>query len=324
MSTTEHTINDTLAEVLRKTRHAWRTTRVVKSEQLGMLRESSARPDILVVEPNVSPVAIEVEVSPAISVESEAISRLGSYMSGAERIILSAIAVRLPVQMRTKESTSLLNELEKAADIEMALYSGSDSSKCSRWPNSGWIIGSVSDLSILVQSASIPPDIIDEAVNQLVDGVQSAAGLLNEMAQQHPGAIHIISQELFQEDGDQTRRMAAAILANAFMFHEILAGGQAELASVNSLEQLRGSSGKLTKSTILAEWRKILKVNYWPIFDIARRILEVIPAAESKPLIDVLAKTADKLLQNRLMRSHDLTGAVFQRLIADRKFLAAY
>ena len=24
------------------------------------------------------------------------------------------------------------------------------------------------------------------------------------------------------------------------------------------------------------------------------------------------------------MRSHDLTGAVFQRLIADRKFLAAY
>ena len=144
------------------------------------------------------------------------------------------------------------------------------------------------------------------------------------MAQQHPGAIHKISQELCQEDGDQTRRMAATILANAFMFHEILAGGQDELASVNSLEQLRGSSGKLTKSSILTEWRKILTVNYWPIFDIARRILEVIPAAESKALIDVLAATSDKLLQNRLMRSHDLTGAVFQRLIADRKFLAAF
>src|SRR5215207_1758707 len=45
---------------------------------------------------------------------------------------------------------------------------------------------------------------------------------------------------------------------------------------------------------------------------------------ESKPLIEGLATTANKLLQNRLMRSHDLTGAVFQRLIADRKFLAAY
>lgn len=289
-----------------------------------MLRDGPARPDILVIEPNVSPVAIEVEVLPAVSVESDAMSRLGNYISSTGRMILSTVAVRLPAQMRMKEGTSLLKELEKATNIEMALYSGSDSSKCSRWPHSGWIIGSVFDLSILVQLASIPPDIIDEAANQLVNGVQSAAGLLSEMAQQHPGAIHKISQELCQEDGDQTRRMAAAILANAFMFHEILAGGQDELATVNSLEQLQGSTGKLTKSTILTEWRKILEVNYWPIFDIARRIFEVIPTAESKPLIGVLAQTTDKLLQNRLMRSHDLTGAVFQRLIADRKFLAAY
>jgi hypothetical protein len=50
----------------------------------------------------------------------------------------------------------------------------------------------------------------------------------------------------------------------------------------------------------------------------------VIPASDSKALMERLAETADRLLENRLMRSHDLTGAVFQRLIADRKFLAAY
>ncbi len=144
------------------------------------------------------------------------------------------------------------------------------------------------------------------------------------MAHDHPGAIRKISEELCQEDGEQTRRMATTILANAFMFQESLAGGQDELADVNSLEQLRGSSAGLSKASILAEWRKILEVNYWPIFDIARRILEVIPSAESRALIDSLAATADRLLQNRLMRSHDLTGAVFQRLIADRQFLAAY
>jgi hypothetical protein len=80
----------------------------------------------------------------------------------------------------------------------------------------------------------------------------------------------------------------------------------------------------INKSSILMEWRKILEVNYWPIFDIARRILEVIPIQESKALIERMAETADKLLENRLMRSHDLTGAVFQRMIVDRKFLAAY
>ena len=50
----------------------------------------------------------------------------------------------------------------------------------------------------------------------------------------------------------------------------------------------------------------------------------MIPADNSKSLIERMADTADKLLQNRLMRSHDLTGAVFQRLIVDREFLAAY
>ena len=324
MGTTEHTINDALAAVLRKTRHVWRSPGVVKSEQSGMIKDSSARPDILVIEPNVSPVAVETEVLPAINVESEALSRLGKYISGTYRLILSSIAVRFPQRIRDHEGASLRKELDTITDIDMALYTGSNTSKYSRWPNSGWIVGSASDLSILIQSASIPPDIIDEAANRLVDGVNSAAGLLNEIAQQHSGAIHTISMELCQEDGEQTRRMASTILANAFMFHEILAGGQDELADIKSLEQLRGSSGNLTKSAILAEWRKILKINYWPIFDIARRIFEVIPTSESRPLIEVLAQTSDKLLQNRLMRSHDLTGAVFQRLISDRKFLAAY
>ena len=67
-----------------------------------------------------------------------------------------------------------------------------------------------------------------------------------------------------------------------------------------------------------------MEINYWPIFDIARRILENIPTADSKQLIEHMAETAARLLENRLMRSHDLTGAVFQRVIADRKFLAAY
>ena len=144
------------------------------------------------------------------------------------------------------------------------------------------------------------------------------------MLEAYPGAIRKIGEELRQEDSDQTRRMAATILANAFVFQENLAGGPDELASVYSLEQLRGSNSGLTKSAVLTEWRKILEVNYWPIFDIARRILEVIPTAESRLLIEGLAETADQLLQTGLMRSHDLTGVVFQRLIADRKFLAAY
>lgn len=324
MATTEHTINDALAEVLRNTRHTWRDSKVVRSENTGMLKGSNARPDILVLEANVSPVVIETEILPAITVEQEAMSRLGEQIRITGRTILSSLAVRLPTKLRKYEGSHLQTELAITPDLEIALYTGSNPLNCTRWPESGWIPGNVADLSTLVQLSSVPPDIIDEAADHLVSGVSEAAGLLGEMAHNYKGAIHKISEELCQEDGEQTRRMAATILANAFMFHEILAGGQDELAKVNSLEELRGSGSGFTKSSVLTEWRKILRVNYWPIFDIARRVLEVIPAQRSKPLFEGLASTADRLLQNRLMRSHDLTGAVFQRLIADRKFLAAY
>ena len=51
---------------------------------------------------------------------------------------------------------------------------------------------------------------------------------------------------------------------------------------------------------------------------------QVVPAEDAGQLVGGLVKTADSLLDSHLMRSHDLTGAVFQRLIADRRFLAAY
>lgn len=320
MATTEHTINDALAELLRGTRRAWRDGDVVASEDTGQLKGTSGRPDILITEPNVSPVVIETEVVPAVTVEAEAVSRLGAQMRTTGRKILSSVAVRLPDRLRKKHGDALHKDLASATDLEFALYTGSSPEGAVRWPHMGWMVGNVADLSILVQSASVPPDVIDEAATQLVNGVSETAGMLAEIAKQNEAAVHKISKELFQEDGEQTRRMATTILANAFVFHESLAG---KLPKVDSLDELRGKKS-LNKAAILAEWQKILEINYWPIFDIARRILEHIPVAESKALIDRLADTADRLLENRLMRSHDLTGAVFQRMIVDRKFLAAF
>ncbi|WP_373503123.1 hypothetical protein [Aestuariivirga sp.] len=324
MATTEHTINDALAEVLRTTRTAWRETHVVNSENTSALKGSNKRPDIVIVEANVSPVVIETEVVPAVTVEQEAIERLGVSLRVNGRQILSAVAVRMPLRFRNKSSAELQSEITNATDLEFCLFTGVDDASYSRWPKKGWLTGGVSDLSIIAQSASVPPDVIEKAADQLVYGVSEAAGLLAEVAKSHPNATLKIGLELKQEDDDQTRRMAATIVANAFVFHETLSNGAGALAEVRSLDELRGSGTGMTKSVVLAEWRKILKVNYWPIFDIARRILEAVPATHSKTLIDRLSATADQLLENRLMRSHDLTGAVFQRLIADRKFLAAY
>jgi hypothetical protein len=168
LATTEHTINDALAGLLRETRRAWQSPKVVSSENTGMLKGSNRRPDILVVEPDVSPVTIETEVLPASTVELEALSRLGEQVRTTGRTILSSIAVRLPPRLRDRQGAALQNELVTASDIEAALYtgkSGKSPAEFSRWPRSGWLPGSVADLSILVQSASVPPEVIEEAGN---------------------------------------------------------------------------------------------------------------------------------------------------------------
>jgi hypothetical protein len=324
MAITEHTINDALAEVLSETRSLWRAKDVVKSENLGGIKGNAKRPDIVVCEPNVSPVVVETELAPAISVEADAVERLGERLLPSGRLILSSLAVRMPPRLREYSGAALKEEIAAADDFEIAVYTGENPTTYSRWPVSGWLRGNVVDLSILIQSASVPPAVVEEAANKLVDGVNEAAVLLNDMAIAHPGAMKKICEELRQQDGELTWRMAMTMLANALVFHESLARGNGDLYNVRTLDELRGKRGGVSKNEMLEDWKRILKVNYWPIFDIARRILEVIPIDTARPLLDRLVTTAGELVANHMMRSHDLTGAVFQRLIADRKFLAAY
>lgn len=181
MATTEHTLNDALAAVLRTTRRAWANSEVVRSENSGMLIGSTARPDILVLEANVSPVVIETEVFPATTVESEAMARLGKDVTSTGRTILSSIAVRLNKNLRKKQGIGLSKALVAARDIEFALYTGTSAAGCVRWPANGWLRGSVGDLSTLTQSASVPPEVVERAADQLVWGVSAAAGILAEI-----------------------------------------------------------------------------------------------------------------------------------------------
>lgn len=326
MSTTEHTINDAIAELLRGTRWAWRGERVVLSETTRLFAESKGlRPDILILEPYTAPVVIETEVMPAQSVEEEALGRLGEELSGSDGKVLSAIAIRLPQRLRESQGGALKKELETASDFEFAHFAGRSPDKFTRHPQSGWLTGGLHELSILAQSATMPSFLVDEAANILEMGVNAAAGHLKNMEQQYPTTVQNIAVALNQQDSTQTRRMAMTILVNAFMFHEHLAGGQGGLSRVKSVDQLEGDAqGRIHRIHVLREWRKILEVNYWPIFDIACRILEHIPRAPGIGIVKQLNRTALNLTNNNLLRSHDLTGAVFQKLIADRKFLAAF
>ena len=118
----------------------------------------------------------------------------------------------------------------------------------------------------------------------------------------------------------QTYRMAGAIVANAMVFHKRLVG----LHDVKPLSILCSTSVANPKSNILDAWTQILKINYWPIFSIARDIVEQLPAAEASQLLSNLRLTVEDVAATGANQAHDLTGRIFQRLIADRKYLATF
>lgn len=326
MATTEHSINDVIAELLRGTRWAWRGDGVVRSETTGLLAESAGkRPDIMIDELWIPPVVIESEIIPAQNVEADALERLGKEVVFLGAPVNSVIALRLPTRLKETSRRKLKRELRNADDFQFALYSGESATKYNRYPENGWLTGGLHDLSLLVQSATVPPALVDEAANWFELGINQAADHLKQISENYPVAVQTIAAELHQQDSAQTRRMAMAILVNAFIFHEHLAGSHGELAKVRTLGTLEfGDGPSLQIPDILADWELILSVNYWPIFDIACRILRAIPNFQNNAFIKQLTRTAQALLSHNLMRSHDLTGTVFQKLISDRKFLAAF
>ena len=96
-----------------------------------------------------------------------------------------------------------------------------------RFPASGWLTGSVTDLADLIRLVSVPRKNVDKAVDTLQAGIDSAANVLNQITQTRPDINPAIGKHLNMADVPQMRRMACSIIANAMLFHERLADATA-------------------------------------------------------------------------------------------------
>ena len=190
-----------------------------------------------------------------------------------------------------------------------------------RFPESGWLEGSVTDLADLVRLVSVPQKEVDLAADTLQDGIEKAAVILDELKDQAPHIDREIAGLLGMSNVPQTRRMACAIMANALVFHERIAGKH---EGVKPLNLVCGPEVANPQAETLAAWSTILDINYWPIFAIARDILGQLDSGRASQVLAVLGDTAQKVQSTGVTQAHDLTGRIFQRLIADRKYLATF
>ena len=284
------------------------------------------QPDLLITAPGRSAVVVEAEYLPAANVEEEALGRLGFAVTNHPLPIEAAIALRYPEEVHNApDLRAAVNDARFSYCVfTVERYSETPErrvKKTARFPESGWLEGGLTDLADLIRLSSLPQLAVNAAADALQGSIDRAVLFLDELETLRPAINPRIARLLGMDNVPQTRRMAGAILANALVFHQRLAGIH---DGIKSLSEVCGYGVSNPKAETLDAWAAILSNNYHPIFDIARRILNILTPRAAAGILNTLKYTAEEVDATGVENSHDLTGQVFQRLIADRKYLATF
>ena len=316
----------------------------VQEEAGGALQDDRLkRPDIVIGRGEASPVIIENEYAPGPTLERDCLRRLGKTLepdaSGRSGEVSVVFALRSPESLREcTHGDEAETMLQAGAELEFAVYRGNQDDY-TRFPRSGFLRGSTVDLVNFIKPASIPEDIVNQAADALTRGTNEAAAILirysatrynfgavlgEKLRQPWPDPYDAVNGKQAKADAEarmQTAKMCATMLINAIAYQQSLSGHHPEIEDLHIVRE-RSLVRVLSKGIMMDQWRKILDVNYWPIFHIARELLIDLPMDAVAEMLPGMLETADGI--QAAMRQNDIAGIVFQRLIADRKTLKTY
>ena len=292
----ESIINDALARFLRE--------RCGLSSVAETLHDGR-RPDIIV-RLSSGPVVLEIEIEPAPTVEADALSRLGMELDGSR--VQNVFAVRVPERLRTTGQEHLYERMATAALVwQEWRIDGTSGPRQS---------GSATEFGSAVASATPPAGDLDEAVDALDRGARLAGSRLYSS----PGTLARVARVFGADPTDEVANMAALVVINAMVFQERLANREAAFQPVSASLRPEGFSRNL----LLQTWDYILGIDYYPIFSMARSVVSELSEVEAAEVLSECAKTAATLLGMGAVGRHDLAGRIFNRLVSERKLLAAF
>ncbi len=292
----ETIINDTLARLFRE--------RCGLSAVAETLHDGK-RPDIIV-RLSEGPVILEIELEPALTVEADALSRLGMEIDG--RRVHNVFSVTVPGRLRSTGQQHLYERMVGATLVwQEWRIDGTSGPKLS---------GTAMELGNAVERTSPPAGDLDEAVDALDEGARRAGSRLYSS----PGTLGRVSKIFGADSGDEAANMAALVIINAMVFQERLASNEAAFQPVSVAMR----DGRFSRMTLLQVWEHILSIDYYPIFSMARDVVRELSEVEAAEVLDECARTAAALLGMGAVGRHDLAGRIFNRLISERKLLAAF
>ena len=310
----ETVLNGKLGELLIARHPRWHEHNVF-IDSTHVLRDHPAEKiDVLVMSDGGQPVAVEAKFQRnASQLRGQVEARLGKVVKVNSLPIETGVSVVYPDGLTS-------GGLERAP-LRFAVHQGQPDGTATRWPerDDEWLPGTVDDLADTVELLSLSERMVREGESRLEEGVRAGSTRLRNLAE-GTDVEDRIGQVLHQEPGEQTCRMAIAILTNAFIFHRAVEGHP----GIPRTEALQGMGGTPSRRRVLEVWERILDVNYWPVFSIASEILTWIPERIANPVLAFVNDVASDLVDFGAVTFHDLAGRMFQTLIADRKFLATF
>lgn len=126
----------------------------------------------------------------------------------------------------------------------------------------------------------------------------------------------------FEEKRRETSaKLAALMVANAFIFQEQLSALRAEVKPIRSLLAGRDFVGRTA-----AHWQMITEdIDYVPIFTVARDILLSLPAdSGTETALRKLAERSLFIVSKKAALRHDLMGRIYHLLLLEAKYLGTY
>ena len=292
----ESVINDTLARFLRE-----RCGLSAVAETL----HDGRRPDIIV-RLSERPVILEIELEPALTVEADALSRLGMEIDGQR--VQNVFAVTVPERLRSASQLHLYQRMAGATLVwQEWRVDGTSGPKLS---------GTAMEFGNAVQRTIPPSGDLDEAVDALEEGARRAGSRLYSS----PGTLGRVSRIFGTEPSSEAANMAGLVIINAMVFQERLASNEAAFQPVSAAMR----EGRFSRLALLQVWEHILGIDYYPIFSMARDVVQELSEVEATDVLGECAATAAALLGMGAVGRHDLAGRIFNRLISERKLLAAF
>ena len=310
----EPAFNSLLFEELVRVCPKWRFTS--GAERTRVFSNRAKQPDLLIRTIGGNAVILENEFSPARTVEKDARDRLGEVLIDTSEAVETVVAVRTPEYLREIEG-DVAQEIRTAL-FEYCVFTDVESEE-KRWPESGWLRGNLRELADCVDLVSISERLLSRGTNTFESVVRQSASLIESAAEEGAQIGKNVANILHQESGTQTFRMAAAILTNATVYHDILSR-HFEIATLDQLLQSDAPDARL-----LENWHHIVKdINFFPIFHLAIELLSGLGARLAEQVSRRIVEAARELAKVGVTTLYDLSGRMFQKLIADRKFLATF